>query len=168
MRETNVDRSSDLNLLRFLQALIDTGSITRAGEAVGLSQPAASRATARLRERLKDPLIVRTGHGWVLTPLASQLSAPVRRALAAIEAIFEVANFAPSRSDRRFALASTDYGMSAVVLHLIPALRAKRPWPGCVSWPLSRYTPIRSSRARISAPALRLLSGRRKPSVRFA
>lgn len=127
MHKPNVTRTIDLNLLRFLQALVDTGSITRAGEALGLSQPAASRATARLRERLNDRLIVRTGRGGVLTPLATQLAAPVRRALAAADAVFDLASFVPACSDRRFALASTDYGMSAVVLGLMPAFAREAP-----------------------------------------
>ena len=74
MHEANAGRTIDLNLLRLLQALVDTGSVTRAGEAIGLSQPAASRAIARLRMCLRDPLIVRTGRGWVLTALAEQLA----------------------------------------------------------------------------------------------
>jgi DNA-binding transcriptional LysR family regulator len=39
----------DLNLLRVLDALLETGSTVRAGEKVGLSQPAVSSALGRLR-----------------------------------------------------------------------------------------------------------------------
>lgn len=151
MRDSNVERTIDLNLLRFLQALVDTGSITRAGEALGLSQPAASRATARLRERLRDRLIVRTSRGWVLTPLAMQLAAPVRRALVAADAVFELAGFAPAVSNRCFTLASTDYGMSAVVLDLMPVFAREAPQAGLCIDPWSDDTFARLERGEIDA-----------------
>lgn len=117
----------DLNLLRFLRALTDTASITRAGEALGLSQPAASRAMARLRQRFGDPLLARTGRGHVLTPLAQELAPAVRRALAATDTVFEAARFEAATSSRRFRLASTDYGMSVVVLPVLARLREAAP-----------------------------------------
>jgi len=73
MPKTDADldpASFDLNLLRYLRALVDSASVTRAGETLGMSQPASSRAVARLRLRFADPLLVRTGRGYVLTPLA--------------------------------------------------------------------------------------------------
>lgn len=117
----------DLNLMRFLRALIDTASVTRAGHAVGMSQPAASRATAKLRRRFGDPLLVRTAGGYVLTPLAQQLSPVVRCALSATEAVFEVAVFTARNSQRRFRVAATDYGTSIVLLPTIAGLRSEAP-----------------------------------------
>lgn len=149
MQESHAMRSLDLNLLRFLQALVDTGSVTRAGESVGLSQPAASRALARLRERLRDPLLVRTGRGHVLTPLALQLAAPVRRALAAADAVFDAAAFVAETSDRRFRLASTDYGMSTVVLDLMGWLPGAAPHAGLLVDPWSDDTIARLERGEI-------------------
>ncbi|UUZ65708.1 LysR family transcriptional regulator [Polaromonas sp. P1-6] len=46
-------RQLDLNLLRVLAAIHRTGSVTRAGKALSLSQPATSNALARLRDFLK-------------------------------------------------------------------------------------------------------------------
>ena len=46
-------KSLDLNLLVVLDALARHRSVTRAAEAVGLSQPATSAALARLR-KLKE------------------------------------------------------------------------------------------------------------------
>src|SRR5258708_17912240 len=60
----------DVNLLVILQALIEEGSVTRAGMRVGMPQPAMSTALARLRRHYKDELLVRTGNGYELTPLA--------------------------------------------------------------------------------------------------
>ena len=143
MQKVDVDvlaRGFDLNLLRFLSALCDSASITRAGQAVGASQPAASRAMARLRAHLADPLLVRTARGYALTPLAVRLAPVVRRALAAVDAVFEGAAFEPGQSTRRFAMATTDYGMSTVLMGAMPAIRAAAPRVGLQVDPWSDET----------------------------
>ncbi|MEO8280107.1 MAG: LysR family transcriptional regulator [Ideonella sp.] len=137
---SSLAREFDLNLLRFLRALCDTASVSRSGEAVGISQPAASRAVARLRSRFTDPLLVRTSRGYVLTPLAQQLAPMVRRALSAVDAVFEGAAFEPERSKRRFAMATTDYGMSTVLLGAMPAIRTAAPLVGLQIDPWSNDT----------------------------
>lgn len=52
-------RKVDLNLLLVLDAMYQHQHVTRAGESLGLSQPAMSAALARLRHLLGDPLFVR-------------------------------------------------------------------------------------------------------------
>ncbi len=133
-------REFDLNLLRFLRALCDTASVSRAGEAVGISQPAASRAVARLRLRFADPLLVRTARGYVLTPLAQQLAPMVRKALSTVDALFDGAAFEPGPSKRRFAMATTDYGMSTVLIGAMPVIRAAAPLVGLQIDPWSDET----------------------------
>lgn len=75
----------DLNLLRVFDALMRERSATRAGDRVGLSQPAVSSALNRLRGHLDDQLFVRRGHEMVPTPRAEDLAGPIRRALDEIE-----------------------------------------------------------------------------------
>ena len=53
----------DLKLLRLFELLYATGSVTRAAEQLGQSQPTVSIWLARLRELLHDPLFVRTPTG---------------------------------------------------------------------------------------------------------
>lgn len=60
--------SLDLNLLVALRALLEERNVTRAGQRIGLSQPAASAALARLRRHFGDDLLVRTGNAYDLTP----------------------------------------------------------------------------------------------------
>lgn len=57
----------DLNLLLVFSTLCRERNTTRAGEALGLSQPAISHALARLREQFNDPLFVRASRGLVPT-----------------------------------------------------------------------------------------------------
>ncbi|WP_234818670.1 LysR family transcriptional regulator [Sinorhizobium fredii] len=53
----------DLNLVRVFDALLRERSVTRAGDRIGLSQPAVSAALNRLRHALNDQLFVRRGDG---------------------------------------------------------------------------------------------------------
>ena len=59
--------SFDLNLFVIMNAIYTEGSLTKAAEVVGITQPAVSNALARLRERFNDDLFVRTGTGMVPT-----------------------------------------------------------------------------------------------------
>ena len=117
----------DFNLLKALQALLDTRSVTQTGERLGLSQPAASRVVARLRAELDDPLLVRTAKGYVLTPRAESLWVGTRDALAQVQRVFEPIHFNPAASDRTFRLATTDYGVLASVVPLSKVLSEKAP-----------------------------------------
>jgi len=63
----------DLNLLVTLDVLLAEGSVARAAQRLCLSPSAMSRALARLREVMGDPLLVRAGRGLVPTPRALEL-----------------------------------------------------------------------------------------------
>lgn len=117
----------DLNLLKVLLALLDTRSITQAGERLGYSQPAASRAVARLRKCLADPLLVRTSSGYALTPRAASLEPSVRAALALTDQIFAPPVFEPRDATRVFTVATTDYGMLAVLAPALDTLALQAP-----------------------------------------
>ncbi|MBJ2097850.1 MULTISPECIES: LysR family transcriptional regulator [Enterobacterales] len=118
---------TDLNLMRFLDALIRTQSVTRSGEHLGLSQPAASRTMSKLRATLNDPLLVRTSQGYVLTPLAQSLAIAVSKALAAASDVFSSAKFDPATSTRTYRMATTDYGAHVVFPEIAPALESISP-----------------------------------------
>ena len=78
MREVNL-AGLDLNLLPALEALLRRRNVTHAAADVGLSQPAMSRALARLREIFDDPLLVRARGGLAPTPAAEALAPRLRR-----------------------------------------------------------------------------------------
>jgi len=71
----------DLNLLIILDVLLSEGNVTRAANRLHLSPSATSRALARLRKTIGDPLLVRAGRGLVATPRAIELQAQVSRIL---------------------------------------------------------------------------------------
>ncbi len=63
----------DLNLLVTLDVLLAEGSVARAARRLHLSPSAMSRALARLRKIMGDPLLIRAGRGLVPTPRALAL-----------------------------------------------------------------------------------------------
>lgn len=95
----------DLNLIKVFDALLRERSVTRAGEQIGLSQPAVSAALNRLRYILNDQLFVRRGNEMMPTPRAESLAEPLRAALREIERVFQSSrNFEPAELDRTFTL----------------------------------------------------------------
>jgi DNA-binding transcriptional LysR family regulator len=102
--------SLDLNLLRVFDAMMLEQSTVRAGERVGLSQPAVSSAIGRLRHITRDALFVRDGNRMVPTARALRLKEPVRAALRQLEeALSAVSGFDPARSEQTFMILGSDY-----------------------------------------------------------
>ncbi len=99
----------DLNLLKALDALLETESVSKAADLANLSQPAMSRALNRLQQAIKDPLLVRSGRGMVLTPRGEALRTPVRDALARVSHVFKPQVFDPSKAQDRFRIMVPDY-----------------------------------------------------------
>ena len=75
----------DLNLLAVLDALIAERNVTRAGRQLNRSQPAISNSLSRLRELLRDDLLVRGPDGMVLTPRADAIRKPLREIMMLID-----------------------------------------------------------------------------------
>jgi len=119
--------SLDLNLLVTLDALIREGSVSRAADRVGLSQPAASHALRRLREVMGDPLLVRAGTRMELTPRAEALREPLAAALAQVEGLFAEEAFDPATSRRRFHAMVPDVSTSILLPPLVRRLEAEAP-----------------------------------------
>lgn len=77
----------DLNLLITLDVLLTEGSVARAARRLRLSPSAMSRALARLRETMGDPLLVRAGRGLVPTPRALEIRERVGQLVQEVEAV---------------------------------------------------------------------------------
>lgn len=120
-------RSVNLNLLPVLRALLRERSVSRAATTVGLSQPAASRALAQLRDILGDPLLVRAGPSYVLTRRAEALAVEVEQVCRDMEALWRRPVFDPSVEEREFVIASADYAPILLVPLLTPLLRDRAP-----------------------------------------
>ena len=112
--------SLDLNLLVVLRALLQEKHVTRAGRAVGLSQPATSAALARLRRHFGDELLVRVGQRYELTPLGMSLLDQVDSACELLERLFSARQgFDPATARRTFTLLTSDYSIAVLGEELI-------------------------------------------------
>lgn len=110
MNAMHVD-SIDLNLLRLFDAVYRARSVSRAAEALGLTQPAASHGLGRLRLLLGDALFTRVPGGVAATPRAERLAQAVQSALATLEqALAEPNRFDPAVSRKVFRIHMSDIG----------------------------------------------------------
>jgi DNA-binding transcriptional LysR family regulator len=104
-------RDIDLNLLLVFHQLCIDQSVSKAANALDLSQPAVSNALARLRKLLGDELFLRTSRGMEPTPFALQLASPVAESLTTLNsALNERVSFDPKTTQRGFRIAMTDIG----------------------------------------------------------
>ncbi len=128
----------DVRSLRILKYLLESKSISNTAEYIGLSQPATSRAVAKLRQLLGDPLLVRADRGYALTDFSSQMYPRLSIALESISAVLEADEFDISRVHTRLRVASTDYGTISVLRHLYRLLLLQAPG---VRLEISNFTP---------------------------
>lgn len=118
----------DLNLLVVFATLMETRSVTRSAERLGLTQPAASAALRRLRAFFGDEMLVQVGKRMHPTPFAEALYPQIQRSLQSVEqAIATPSGFDPVTSTRRFRINASDYVMVAVLVALARRVAAAAP-----------------------------------------
>ncbi|MET9084903.1 LysR family transcriptional regulator [Streptomyces sp. NPDC004237] len=121
----------DLNLLVVLHALLEERNVTRAGEQVGLSQPATSAALARLRRHFDDLLLERVGTHYELTPVAQALRAELGDTVERLSRLLATQpRFDPASSTRRFTVQCSDSVLTALGPRLVAALHGAAPGTG--------------------------------------
>jgi len=99
----------DLNLLVVFNAIYTEGSLTKAGEIVGITQPAVSSALSKLREYFDDQLFIRVGQGVKPTAKTENIIIHVRDALSILQKSIErPESFDPAVSSRTFRLSLND------------------------------------------------------------
>lgn len=98
----------DLNLLRVFDAVMTEQNLTRAANQLAMTQPAVSNALRRLRDTLKDELLIRTAHGVKPTPRAEEIWPIVRRSLSELEAAIAPETFDITRAQNTFRMAMVD------------------------------------------------------------
>jgi len=121
-------REVDANLLLSLHALLEERNLTHAGERMTMSQPAMSGALARLRKHFDDELLVRSGRGFELTPMADDLRPLVAEALEAAEALLgNQRDFDAGSSSKRFTVSLSEYAMTVLAEPLTRVLGEQAP-----------------------------------------
>src|SRR5688500_18276875 len=80
-----------LTQLRYLLAVVDHGTVSAAGAALHVAQPAVSRAVRSLEQELGIDLFARSGRGMALTDAGTAVVEQARRAVAEADAVLTVA-----------------------------------------------------------------------------
>ena len=120
--------SFDLNLFVILNAIYTEGSLTKAAQVVGITQPAVSNALSRLRVKFNDELFVRTGSGMVPTQKTENMISDVQNALSLIQqSVNEPDKFNPPLSKRNFKLSLGDISEGRVLPYIMKELYENAP-----------------------------------------
>lgn len=117
----------DSHSLRVVRAIADHGSITRAAESLGYSQPAISQHLRRLEKRIGMPLVARAGRGVRLTEAGRVLARHARAVTTALDAAAgELADLRGLRTGR-VRLAGFPSASSSLVPRLLNTMEAEHP-----------------------------------------
>ena len=119
----------DLNLLVAFEALMAERNVTRAGQRVGLGQPAMSAALARLRLTFKDELLVRVpGAPMRPTEKAVAINHAVSDVLARVRQVFDAqTDFDPAKARAVFRVATSDHPATLVLPRFLEVLTQQAP-----------------------------------------
>jgi DNA-binding transcriptional LysR family regulator len=112
--------SFDLNLFVIMNSIYTEGSLTKAAEVVGITQPAVSNALSRLREKFDDELFVRTGSGMVPTQKTENIIRDSQNALQLMQkSVNEPDEFNPATSERTFRISLGDINEGRILATLM-------------------------------------------------
>lgn len=115
-------RSFNLNTLPVLREILRHGSVSKAAQALHVSQPALSAALKQLRHQFGDQLIVRSNGSMKLTPRAEAIMTPLEQALSAVQQLITPSAKQPSASPVVFRIATTDHVMNLLGAPLVQML----------------------------------------------
>ncbi|MGR5360681.1 LysR family transcriptional regulator [Vibrio mediterranei] len=114
-------------LLRPLQALLETRSLTEAAERLRVTQSAMSRNLTQLRAEFSDPLLIREGKTFVLTARGESLKRALPHVLSAIEGLYADCSIEPSEIKRIYRIAYSSFSSLSLVKDLSLALMSQAP-----------------------------------------
>ncbi len=118
---------TNLNLLYTLQVLLSEKHVSRAASRLNVTQSAVSRQLSQLRDIYQDPLLVREGSHYVLTPRAIQLSAELEKLLEEIQRVLGGQEFDPKLYDQTLTFSSSDYVAQYIFPELVSQLSPLAP-----------------------------------------
>ncbi|WP_444938608.1 LysR family transcriptional regulator [Microbulbifer sp. JMSA002] len=118
----------DMNLFLVLEAIYNSGNLTRAAEQLHITQPAVSNALARLRRTLDDPLFIRGPSGMTPTPLTESIMPRVQQALSLLgTSLNEHRQFNPALASKTLRLSMNDMAETLLLPPLLERLEKEAP-----------------------------------------
>ena len=120
--------SFDLNLFVIMNSIYTEGSLTKAAQVVGITQPAVSNALSRLREKFDDELFVRTGSGMVPTQKTENIIKDIQNALQLMQkSVNEPDEFDPVTSQKTFRISLGDINEGRILAILMGKIEKQAP-----------------------------------------
>jgi DNA-binding transcriptional LysR family regulator len=117
----------DGRLLQLLMVVVETGSVTRAAERLGVTQSAVSHLLDKLRAITNDPLFVKSGRGIVATERAEKLAAQARELLSTLQGFAQSDQFDPALWNTTITIAANDFQRDLLLPALMTRLRTRAP-----------------------------------------
>ncbi|GIT79438.1 LysR family transcriptional regulator [Leifsonia sp. LS1] len=117
----------DSHSLRVVRAIADEGSITRAAEALGYSQPAVSQHLRKLEARIGLPVVARAGRGVRLTEAGRVLARHALAVTTALDAAAGELDDLRGLRTGRVRLAGFPSASSSLVPRLLSTMEARHP-----------------------------------------
>lgn len=111
----SVARRLKPRLLLVLEAVIAEGNLTKAGNRLGISQSAVSHALGRLKSHVGAELFERRQRGLQPTPLALEIAADVRAALARLQMALSPPKAFDPRTGNQMFLLDLPAGLDALI-----------------------------------------------------
>lgn len=122
------DSELDIRQFRVFLTLLREHNLTRAAEALDVSQPAVSKTLAQLRRYFADPLFVRVGHRMEPTAKALELAPAIDALLDRVTTLRAGhVPFDPETSPRTFKFCVVDAGMVRLLPPLIRHIHEHAP-----------------------------------------
>ena len=111
-----------------MNSIYTEGSLTKAAEVVGITQPAVSNALSRLREKFDDELFVRTGSGMVPTQKTENIIKDIQNALQLMQkSVNEPDEFNPAISQKTFRISLGDINEGRILAILMGKMEKQAP-----------------------------------------
>ena len=123
-------RNLDIATLRSLQAVAEYGAVTRAAQALNLTQSALSMQMKRLEEVFGQPMLKKQGRGVILSDFAAELLIEGRKLVAQNDHI--MARFAGARPTSRLRVGLTSDWLFSKVAKAVRDFRRDNPEIGLI------------------------------------
>lgn len=117
----------DIKLLVAFVTIMEEGSVSRAAERLGVTQPALSKSLQRLRELFKDSLFTRQAYGLSPTARASELHDLIQPILNSLSKLMSPNSLDLKTLDRRFKLKADEGELENFIEPLLASLQYQAP-----------------------------------------
>lgn len=121
-------RGYNLDLLRYLQLLIEEESVTAAARRMRISEPAMSRNLSKLRQALSDEILIKSGARMIATDFAKRVLAEVQSIVMAADNLGVEQGIPKIREmPLSFTIRANDIIVASLGIPLLEALREECP-----------------------------------------